>query len=364
MTTDAYTVGDLKIPHRIHSGFWREGHIQGIVIDPVGGAVYWSFTTILLKTDLAGTPLGSVGGIVGHLGCITLDPARRRVYGSLEFKHDAVGAGIMARTGKALAEEDAFYLVSFDMDRITRMDMDAEADGVMTAVYLPDVVEDFMATDAVSGARHRYGCSGIDGTALGPVPGAAPDSPPKILIAYGIYSDTTRKDNDHQVILQFDPAIVDAVGKPLSQLAPHHEGSRCEEKLFFYTGNTTYGVQNLEYDPHTRTYMAAVYPGNKPTFANYPFYFIDAASAPAETVLCGRGGERGLCLSPKILTPTSPLGGCAFPWGSTGMVALGDGLYAFSHDLSRTEADGGRAYASEVCLYCLATDSTELFAKT
>ncbi len=360
MTERTYHREDL--PRRIHSGWWREGHVQGIAVDIAGGAVYFSFTTILLKTDLAGHPIGSVRGIVGHLGCITLAPERRRVYGSLELKHDAIGAGIMARTGQSIAEEDAFYLVSFDMDAITRMDMDAEADGVMTAVYLPDVVEDYMATDEVSGARHRYGCSGIDGTALGVAPGEAPDSPKKILIAYGVYSDTGREDNDHQVLLQFDPAVVDAVGRPLSQLAPHHEGSRAEKRYFFYTGNTTYGVQNLEYDPHTRTYMAAVYPGVKPNFANHPFYFMDASVAPTDTALCGRGGERGLCLSAKILAPTvSPLGGCSFPWGATGMVSFGDGWYAFSHDFSRIEDDGGRAYASEVWVYRLDAAAEPLF---
>ncbi len=362
MTHDAYDREEL--PRRIHSGWWREGHVQGIAIDPVGGAVYASFTTILLKTDLSGKPIGSVSGIVGHLGCITLDPVRRRIYGSLELKHDTIGAGITARTGRALAEEDAFYLVSFDMDRIDRMGMDAERDGVMTAVYLPDVVEDFCAIDEVSGAPHRYGCSGIDGTALGPVPGESPDSDKRILIAYGIYSDPRRGDNDHQVLVQYDPAVVERLGKPLSQLAPHHEGCRAEAKYFVLTGNTTYGVQNLEYDPHTHTYMAAVYPGIKPTFDNLPFYFIDASTAPTEVSLAGRDRERGLCLSPARMTDAlSPLGGCRFPWGSTGMVSLGGGLYAFSHPLDRTEADGGRAYASEICLYRLDPTRGELFVE-
>ena len=32
-----------------------------------------------------------------------------------------------------------------------------------------DVVADYEGTDEVSGVKHRYGCSGIDGTAYGPV---------------------------------------------------------------------------------------------------------------------------------------------------------------------------------------------------
>ena len=115
----------MQIPNEIHSGFWKEGHVQGIALDEGRGFVYYSFTTFLLKTDLAGNALASVKNIIGHLGCIAFDPERNRVYGSLELKHDSIGKGIMARTGRDLAEEDAFYLVSFDLSKLERMDMDA-----------------------------------------------------------------------------------------------------------------------------------------------------------------------------------------------------------------------------------------------
>ena len=131
------------IPARISSGSYREGHVQGIALDPVRGFVYYSFTTMLLKTDLSGRPVGSVAGLAGHLGCITYDPAADAVYGSLELKHDAIGQGIIARTGRDPSAEDAFYLVAFHAAAVTRMDMDAEADGVMKAVYLRDVVQDY-----------------------------------------------------------------------------------------------------------------------------------------------------------------------------------------------------------------------------
>ena len=365
MPNSTYT--STAFPRRIHSGYWPEGHVQGIAIDEAGGYVYFSFTTILLKTDLAGNPVGSVRGIVGHLGCITFDPDRRRVYGSLELKHDAVGRGIMNRTGKEIAAEDAFYLVSFDCDAIDRMDMDAEVtDGagksVMTALYLPDVVADYNDTDEASGKPHRYGCSGIDGTAYGPVFGAAADSPKRIFIAYGVYGDTSRTDNDYQVILQVDPAWMDAYGRPLTQAAPHHSGVPCEARYFFYTGNTTYGVQNLEYDAHTRTYLAAVYVGKKETFKNPPLFFIDATAAPRRGELTGRNGEKGLLLTPAHPTAllTDPLGGCDFPLGQTGVYAFGDGTYAYSQHLTRVEGDG-RTYASDVYLYRLDEENPQAF---
>ena len=167
----------MKFPDKILSGYWKEGHVQGIAFDPEKGHVYLSFTTILLKTDLQGHPIGSVRRLAGHLGCITFDPERRRVYGSLELKHDAIGKGIIGRTGWDPSTEDNFYLVSFDIDKIDRMEMDAETDGIMSAVWLPDVAADYGAADPVSGAKHRYGCSGIDGTGLGPVPASLRTAP-------------------------------------------------------------------------------------------------------------------------------------------------------------------------------------------
>lgn len=368
MTNQSYT--STTFPRRIHSGFWPEGHVQGIAIDEAGGYIYFSFTTILLKTDLAGNPVGSVCNIVGHLGCITFDPVRRRVYGSLELKHDAIGKGIVNRTGKELADEDAFYLVSFDCDRIDCMNMDAEVvddegRSVMTALWLPDVVRDYADTDEVSGKPHRYGCSGIDGTAYGPVFGEAPDTEKKIMICYGVYSDIEREDNDHQVILQYDPAMIDAYGKPLTQAAPHHSGCPCEARYFFYTGNTTYGVQNLEYDPFTRTYLTAVYVGKKESFANYPLFFIDAAQVPVERVMTGRGMERGLLLTAAHPTPSvqNEVGGCWFPLGQTGVYAFGDGTYAYSVHMNRVEESGVRAFASEVVLYGLDGEGEQVFTE-
>ena len=86
-----------NLPTSIYSGAFREGHVQGIAIDRVRGYVYYSFTTMRLKTDLGGTPVGSVVRLAGHLGCITYDPERNLIYGSLEMKHDAIGAGIIGR---------------------------------------------------------------------------------------------------------------------------------------------------------------------------------------------------------------------------------------------------------------------------
>ena len=353
----------MQLPKIINSGEWREGHIQGIAVDTKKGFVYYSFTNILLKTDLCGTPVGSVERLAGHLGCITLNSDDGCVYGSLELKHDAIGSGIIARTGWDPSSEDSFYLVRFDVDRITRMNMDAERDGIMSAVYLRDVVRDYADTDEVSGKKHRYGCSGIDGTAYGPVFGAPADSRKKLMVAYGIYSDRERSDNDNQVILQLDPDVFKTYGRPLDQTAPHHSGPEtAEARYFLYTGNTTYGVQNLEYDAHSGNWLVSVYMGSKESFTNFPLFICDGTKAATEADIVGRDGERGLVLALADLGEEGARGihGSRFPHGSTGVASLGDGRFYFSIPYSESREDG-KYFGSDLTLYRYAPDSKELF---
>ena len=350
------------LPCRIFSGYHQEGHVQGIVVDALRGYVYYSFTTILLKTDLLGNAIGSVCNLAGHLGCLTFDSDDNRVYGSLELKHDGIGMGIIRRTGWDPSSEDSFYLVSFDVDKIDRMNMDAEKDGVMRAVYLRDVVKDYLAIDEASGKKHRYGCSGIDGTALGPVFGADKHSEKKIMIAYGIYSETDREDNDYQVILQYDKSVIAEYAKPLNQEAPHHSGpDTFEKRYFFYTGNTNYGIQNLEYDPYSENWFVSVYCGKKETFTNFRMFVIDGTKSPTLQVLCGRGEETGEVLSNAGLGECGLDGevyGSHFLYGATGFASLGDGTFYISHPDSNKET---RTFASTAVKYRYAPKTAELF---
>ena len=305
---------------------FRSGHVQGIAWDAEKEEMYFAFTTLLVKTDKTGRTLATVGNLAGHLGCIAFDEERRQVVGSLEMKHDAIGQGVIRSIGYDPCRDDLFYAVAFDCDRIDRIGMDAANDGVMRAVLLPEVCADFAATDPVSGRRHRYGCSGIDGTAVGPAPGEE-EGEKKLLIAYGIYSEPDRADNDLQVILQYPTDLFDRFGKTLFPSDPHRSAAECEKKYFFYTGNTEWGVQNLEYDAHSHRYLFAVYRGRKPAFQNPPLFFADATKKPVLTALPGRGGERGL-----LLLPASP-SSSRFPLGQTGMIACGDGTFFFAEAL-------------------------------
>ncbi|AKG45246.1 hypothetical protein SXIM_38620 [Streptomyces xiamenensis] len=314
------------LPNEINGGAWPTSHLQGVAVDREKGFMYWSFTQMLVKTDLRGDVIGTVEGLTGHLGDLDLNPRDGRVYGSLEYK-----------------AEEAFYIAIFDVRKVDRVGMNAERDGVMTAVYLPEVVEDFTADmdgdghfdgDTGDTADHRYGCSGIDGVAFGPGFGKRSGQGRDTLkVAYGVYSNTERTDNDHQVILEYDVRDWRRYERPLSQAAPHHSGpSRTDGKFFAYTGNTRYGVQNLEYDPHTGDWFLAVYEGAKAGFPNYSFFVVDGTARPVRGEIKGQPErERG-----ELLKVSD---GFDFH-GQYGFEALGDGTYYVADSVRVVGPDG------------------------
>lgn len=312
-----------QLPKSIYTGLWRYGHCQGIAVDQKGGYVYCSFTTALIKLDLTGRVIGTVTGLLGHLGCIDFCEADGRIYGSLEYKNDEIGRNILRKAGHAGEIANAFYIAIFDVERITRPGMDACTDGVMTTVYLREVAEDFAAQVEVNGSvfPHRHGCSGIDGATFGRLPGD-PDGPYRLFVAYGVYGDVNRSDNDDQVILCYDTADWAQYARPLRQEHMHQSGPDApERKLFVRTGNTTWGVQNLEYDEATGHFLMAVYRGKKPAFPNYDLFAIDGSRAPE--------GDR-LFLLDNGTGEATP--GWYYPYGSTGLCALGEGYFYVSQD--------------------------------
>ena len=322
----------MKLPLDIYSGVWNGGHCQGIALDTKREYIYYSYTTMLVKTDLQGKVVGTVTGLLGHLGCIDFCDADGRLYGSLEYKNDVIGRGILKHVGSDAQLENAFYIAIFDVDKIDRVGMDASADGVMTSVYLKEVVEDYQAkvTNGGKPVDHRFCCSGIDGTTFGKIPGD-PDGKTHLFVAYGVYNDVTRTDNDYQVILCYDTENWKQYEQPLYQSAMHHSGPAAPDRKFYlYTGNTNWGIQNLEYDEATGNFLLAVYPGRKPQFRNWPMFIIDGSKPPKWEAVSG--------VEPAMEGETLTLlgEGYDFPYGSTGLYSLGDGRFYVSHD-GRTE---------------------------
>ncbi|MGW3342843.1 hypothetical protein ACWDA3_06030 [Nonomuraea rubra] len=333
------------LPSEIYGGAWTAGHVQGMAIDRRKGYMYFSFTNLLVKTDLQGKLIGSVTGFTGHLGDLDLNPQDGRVYGSLEYK-----------------EQESFYIAIFDVDRITEPDMNAQTTDVVKTVYLKEVVADYVADMNGDGTfdgnvgntpDHRYGCSGIDGVSFGPEFGRK-HGKQRLTVAYGIYANTTRQDNDYQVLLQYDIQQWKKYERPLTESAPHRIGpERVDGKYFAYTGNTTYGVQNLEYDEHTGNWMMAVYKGTKPQFPNYTFFMVDGGARPRTGELVGQPRpERGrlLTLAPGGLEDAATgVRGWQFT-GEYGLISLGDGRYYVAKAGKVTE-DGVSKHTAHAQLY-------------
>lgn len=341
----AAAIPTSRFPLHLYGGAWPTSHVQGVVVDQDQGHVYYSFTTMLVKTDLRGEVLGTVEGLTGHLGDLDQNPDDGRIYGSLEYK-----------------EAEAFYIAIFDGDKITEIGMDAEHDDVMTTVYLDEVVDDFTADMDRNGVfdgniadtpDHRYGSSGIDGVSFGPEFGKS-NPGNRLMVAYGIYTNLERTDNNYQVLLEYDVRRWARYERPLSQTAPHRSGPLSRpDKFFVYTGNTHFGVQNLEYDAFTGNWMLAVYRGRKPEFANYSLFMIDGDAKPRRGLILGQPRrERGTILpllAAGLRDPETGIRGWESE-GNFGLESLGDGTYYIAAGAAVTE-DGVRKQNANLTLH-------------
>lgn len=281
-----------RLPLKQNGGIWPSGHVQGIAVDVKGGYIYYSFTNLLAKYDFDGRLVGTLVGWTGHLGDLDFNPSDGKVYGSLEYKEDR-----------------AFYIAVIDVTRLDHVGMQASGTDIFRTVYLPEVAGDYAADvngdgrfdgddgkfrgDVAASPDHRYDCSGIDGVAFGPAFGRT-DGDRYLTVAYGIYGNTGRTDNDHQILLQYDIRDWSRYASPLREAAPHHNGpAAVHGKYFIRTGNTTYGVQNLAYDETLGRWFMGVYQGRKPSFPNYLLFAVDARARPVTGDLVGVPGPGG-----------------------------------------------------------------------
>ncbi|MBQ6086692.1 MAG: alpha-L-fucosidase [Bacteroidales bacterium] len=311
-------------PVTIDGGAWpSSSHVQGIAVDKKNGFIYWSYATQLVKTNLEGEVLGSVTGILGHLGCLAFNEGDGKVYASLEYSDDDIHAGIMRIMKSDRKFDVAFFVAIFDGDKIDTVGMDVTESGVMEAVLLPKVVDDYTAE--VDGKRHRWGCSGIDGVTFGPEFGKT-DGEKFLTVAYGIYRDTTRTDNDDQILHQYSMDSVRKYKKIFSQDDMPQEGPLPDREYFIRTGNTHHGVQNLCWDPSSGNWLMFVYRGTKPQYPNGTLYIADGRKAPVPAE-----GMEGAYRVPLLKKGEYHAPSGIHYWesrlGDKGTAALGDGYF-------------------------------------
>lgn len=329
----------MNIPDTIFVG-GQQMHVQGLAIDKEKGYMYFSFTSRFIKTDLQGNILGSIDRIQGHLGAMTFNPADRKVYASLECKDDEIGAGIAGKLGTQKLDRNSivFYIAIIDVDKVDRLGIDPENDDVLKTVCIKEAVEDYKAKvqSGNSTLEHKYGCSGIDGVTIAPQIGHK-GGKKYLYVAYGIYSDLYREDNDYQVILCYDIKELARMSRMVTFGEAHSSGpARPAEKYFIYTGNTNWGVQNLSYDEYTGNIFMAVYKGKKPTWPNYNLYAFPVDQKPFNAPLKGVDYDTSihtqLRLAPEGLIDKTGVRGWRFKYGSTGMCPLGDGRWIISRN--------------------------------
>ena len=148
------------------------GHLQGICCDDDGKYMYASFTNMLVKVDMeTGEIVGSVVGMAAgsitsgaHIGDICY--YQGKIYGALEYK-----------------AAERWYICVFDCEKINALNMSYTTEGVMYALYVPQVGDNFKNelnagehNNNPDSMGHRYGSGGIDGITFGTIPGKGYDA--------------------------------------------------------------------------------------------------------------------------------------------------------------------------------------------
>ena len=282
-------------------------HLQGIAVDDELKYMFFSYTSALAIIEIAtGELVASCGGFGqgsfgtpggSHLGCI--DYYDGHIYGSLEYKDP----------GKK------FFLAIFDVERmleqgvgvsVSEQDMD---EPICTAVLLEEPTRDFRAavdTNVFSGQDefghatneanngHYFACSGIDGVSMGKWPGGKDDEI-YMIVAYGVYqfSSSARQDNTYNVLEYYKLSDIWNADGTQTQWNKsytytdgiHQDWAKDEaawlaaaKTLYVYTGNTSYGSQNIEYEWDTGDVVLYTY-GNTDGMGG-TYYEVDGSVEP------------------------------------------------------------------------------------
>lgn len=292
-----------KNEYTLNLGSWTKslplgaGHLQGICSDDAGKYMYASFTNMMVKVDMVtgeivGTVTGMAAGSISsgaHIGDICY--YNGKIYGSMEYKSSR-----------------RWYICVFDGDKITGMDMPYTTPGLMYALYVPGVGDDFQnvlnsnennMSSSYNNAKsmgHRYGTGGIDGITFGTLPGrgydtdgdgvtdVSTDDKRYMIVAHGPYANAVRYDNENFVFLVFDPDDITASNllpfteRMLTAKYTEEQLFRYKHKMFCYAGNQMYGVQQLEYDEDTGDlWMECYTKADGSEFPAYSRFLIDGS---------------------------------------------------------------------------------------
>ncbi len=199
-------------------------HMQGFTTD--GEYMYWSFTDSLVKTNKNNTVISQVHIHSGHLGDI--DYYNGSIYATL------IGDSL---AGNPWGVWTSFFVYVFD----------AETLALQKTIRL-DPCYKMYDSPSVNG-----GFNGVDGIVV--LDGE--DGKPTMWLACALFSD---EKYDKQMLLNFSL------------------GGKLQGIKYFNTGNTTFGIQNLDYEADTGYFWISTYSAEKPYQAKETLYCLDAAN--------------------------------------------------------------------------------------
>ena len=203
-------------------------HLQGFSTDNEKKYIYWSFTDSLVKTNIAGTMISQVHIGNGHLGDV--DYYNGKIY--VSFLGDAL-------PGKAWDDWTSFYIYVFDATDLKLIDK----------IRLSECEK---YKEIAGQENDTRGFSGVDGVAIGRDPESGER---KIHIACALITDERYA---NQIILQLSL------------------DGNYEKEFYINTGNTVYGIQNLDYDEEAGHFWFTTYGSSKPFQAKNTLFKIDS----------------------------------------------------------------------------------------
>ena len=203
-------------------------HLQGFSSDKERNYMHWSFTDSLVKTNINGTMIAQVHISGGHLGDV--DYYDGKIYASYLGN---------ALPGHAWDDWTSFYIYVFDASDLRLIDKIR-------------LVECERYNDIAGQKNDTRGFLAIDGVAFGKDPETGER---KMHVACAVMTDERFP---NQIVLQYN---LDGI---------------YEKEFYINTGNTVFGIQNLDYDDETGHFWFTTYNAEKPFQAKNTLYKIDS----------------------------------------------------------------------------------------
>lgn len=259
-------------------------HMQGFTSG--GGFMYWSFTDSLVKTTMSGTMRAQTEVHGGHMG--GLDYFDGRIYAS--FLGNAL-------PGHAWEDWTAFRILVFDANDLR----------LIKSINL-DICDYYKSITCTPGDTRGF--QAIDGVAIAPDPKTGDE---RMFVACALY---TGEKYSNQIILEF---TLDG-----EYITEYH----------IPTGNTVFGIQNLDHDRTTGEFWFTTYGGSEPFM-------------PRETLYCVKPDLSGVSRKYRFSTPY-------------GFECIGNGEYYCSLQGGKNGDRYGIAYRTDESLFSANKSESEV----